>query len=301
MSLIEQAARRLEELRRAGVAVGDLPAAPSPPPAAAPAAPRPAAAPPVAARVAEMPLTKARPAGPGITIDLAALAAQGYITPDTPRSQIADEYRVIKRPLLANAAGSQIENASLIMVTSSMPGEGKSFCAVNLAMSMAMEMNRTVLLVDADVARPSLPRIFGIPHAPGLLDVLDGKSVDLSQVLMRTNVEKLTYLSSGRRDARATEMLSSDAMTALLAEMRSRYPDRIVIFDSPPLLVTTESRVLATHMGQIVFVVDAERTLQNDVKRALATIEACPVKLLVLNKARTSGQGAYGYGYGYGN
>jgi protein-tyrosine kinase len=187
------------------------------------------------------------------------------------------------------------------MVTSSMPGEGKSFCSINLAMSMAMEMNRTVLLVDADVARPSLPATLGIPESPGLLDVLDGKSVKLSQVLTRTNVEKLTYLSSGRRDPRATEMLASEAMSALLAELRTRYPDRIFIFDSPPLLVTTEARVLANHMGQIVFVVDAERTLRNDVKRALATIEACPVKLLVLNKARTSGQGAYGYGYGYGN
>jgi protein-tyrosine kinase len=288
MGLVEQAAQRLEELRRAGVTVEELPAAPMPQRAPD-------------ARVTAVPPSHARTAAPGITLDLATLAANGFITPDVPRSQLADEYRVIKRPLLANASGSQIANAGLIMVTSSMPGEGKSFCSVNLAMSMAMEMNRTVLLVDADVARPSLPRLLGIPHMPGLMDVLDGKSVELSQVLMRTNVEKLTYLSSGRRDPRATEMLASDAMTAMLRELRTRYPERIVIFDSPPLLVTTEARVLATHMGQIVFVVAAEQTQRNDVKRALAAIEACPVKLLVLNKARTTGGGAYGYGYGYGN
>jgi Mrp family chromosome partitioning ATPase len=88
-------------------------------------------------------------------------------------------------------------------------------------------------------------------------------------------------------------------MDRLLKEIASRYPERIVVFDSPPLLVTTESRVLATHMGQVVFVVHAESTLQSDVKRALATIDACPVKLILLNQARTAAQGAYGYGYGY--
>ena len=225
--------------------------------------------------------------------------SMGFITPDMPRSQIADEYRVIKRPLIANASPSSgIENGSLIMVTSSMPAEGKSFSAVNLAMSMAMEMNRTVLLVDADVARPSLPRTFDIPHTPGLLDVL-GKAADLSQVLTHTNVEKLTYLSSGRHDARATEMLASDAMTELLTELRTRYPDRIVIFDSPPLLVTTEARVLATHMGQIVMVVAADATSQHAVGQALATIESCDVVLMALNKASRTDVGTY-YGY-YGD
>jgi exopolysaccharide/PEP-CTERM locus tyrosine autokinase len=179
------------------------------------------------------------------------------------------------------------------------PGEGKSFSSVNLAMSIAMEMDRTVLLVDADVARPSLPRTLDIPHTPGLMDVLD-KSADLNQVLLRTNVEKLTFLSSGSMHTRAAEMLASDAMTELLHDLATRYQDRIIIFDSPPLLVTTEARVLASHLGQIVFIVDAEGTLQSDVKKALATIEACPVKMMVLNKARTTGQGAHGYGYGYG-
>jgi exopolysaccharide/PEP-CTERM locus tyrosine autokinase len=219
-----------------------------------------------------------------------------------PRSRIADEFRVIKRPLIANASATgptQIKNGNMIMVTSSMPGEGKSFSSVNLAMSIAMEMDRTVLLVDADVARPSLPRTLDIPDTPGLMDVLD-KSANLHEVLLRTNVEKLTFLSSGSMHPRAAEMLASDAMTDLLHDLATRYQDRIVIFDSPPLLVTTEARVLASHLGQIVFIVDAEGTLQSEVKRALATIESCPIKMMVLNKARTTGQGAHGYGYGYG-
>ena len=289
MGLIEQAAKRLQELRRAGRAVTDKVE-----PAGLHAIPSRAA-------------SEAAPTGHSraarLKLDLAKLAAEGFVTPDMPRSRIADEFRIIKRPLIANASGkgsTQITHGNLIAVTSAVPGEGKTFSAVNLAMSIAMEQDRTVLLVDADVARPSLPRTFAIAGSPGLLDVLNDKSVDLGQVLHHTNVEKLTFLSSGSQHARSTEMLASDAMTDLLNELAARYSDRIVVFDSPPLLVTTDARVLASRMGQIVFIVDAESTAQSEVKRALTTIEACPIKLMVLNKARTKAQGAYGYGYGYG-
>jgi Mrp family chromosome partitioning ATPase len=114
-------------------------------------------------------------------------------------------------------------------------------------------------------------------------------------------VDKLTILPSGAPHPKATELLASDAMSALLQDMATRYPDRIIIFDSPPLLLTTESRVLATHMGQIVIVVHADQTLQSTVKQALATIESCPVKMTVLNKARSGSGGGYGEGYGYGH
>lgn len=239
-----------------------------------------------------------------ISLDLAALGAAGFITPDNPRSLIAEEFRVIKRPLLANVAGSSaapIRNANLLMITSSLPGEGKSFTAVNLAMSIAMELDRTVLLVDADVARPSLPRVLGLSDSyKGLLDVLQDKSLKLGDVLLRTNVDKLSILPAGAPDENATELLASESMGRLLNEIARRYSDRVVIFDSPPLLVTTESRVLATRMGQIVFVVRAEETPQHAIKEALGTIEACPVKLLVLNQARSVENVAYGYEYGYG-
>jgi len=210
---------------------------------------------------------------------------------------------VIKRPLLANATGKgavPVVNGNLIMVTSALPGEGKSFTAVNLAMSLATELDYRVLLVDADVARPSLRRVFDLPAGPGLMDVLVKPDVKMSDVLLRTNIDKLSLLLSGTPHARATELLASDAMTRLLEEMAQRYPDRIIIFDSPPLLPTTEARVLATHMGQVVVVVQAERTLQSDLQHALATIENCPVKLMLLNQARGAGRDVYGYGYGYG-
>jgi receptor protein-tyrosine kinase len=238
-----------------------------------------------------------------VEINLTALAAAGYLTPNSPRTTAIDQFRVIKRPLLDNATGkgaSLVVNGNLIMVTSSLPGEGKSFTAINLAMSLAMELNHTVLLVDADVARPSIMKKLGLEPAPGLLDLLLNKETELSDVLLRTNIPKLTLLPTGRPHPRATELLTSTAMAVLLEDLAKRYQDRIIIFDSPPLLLTTEARVLATHMGQILMIVQAEKTLQSQVQHALSTIEACPVKLMVLNQARTRGLGAYGYGYGYG-
>ncbi len=311
MSVIEKAAKRLEELRRAGF---DAPAETEQ--SAALGQPRRnedtsvSLAAPRAAEHAAVGLsgTYAQVKTPSsnatyFELDLTKLAKDGFVTPDVPRSRIADEFRIVKRPLIANASGkrgSPIRGGNLIMVTSAVPGEGKTFAAVNLAMSIATELDQTVLLVDADVARPSLPRILGLPAGKGLLDALENKRFDLGRALIRTNVEKLTVLPSGAQNVHATELLASDAMVNLLHEIANRYSDRIIIFDSPPLLVTTEARVLATHMGQILFVVRAESTLQSDVKRALATIEACPVKVILLNQARTVAQGGYGYGYGYG-
>ena len=310
MSLIEKAAQRLDQLKQASAEPGDEPAQAVPP--QAPLKPMVAETATVevkdAAKSSEVPLTtpQAQSAAMSRTvhIDLAMLAAKGMVTPDQPRTAIAEEFRVIKRPLLRNATDTgpaRITNANLIMVTSAMPGEGKTFSAINLAISMAMELDYTVLLVDADVSRPSVFRQLGLPPERGLMDVLAGEVTDLSDVLLRTNIEKLSILPAGMPHQRATELLASENMNRLLKQIASRYSDRIVVFDSPPLLVTTESRVLATHMGQVVVVVESERTTHSSVKQALATIESCPIKLMMLNKSRHSGPGSYyGYGYGYG-
>ncbi|MDP1649689.1 MAG: XrtA-associated tyrosine autokinase [Rubrivivax sp.] len=294
-TLIEQAALRLQQLRQAGIDVPDLD-----PPAAEAREPAPARHAP--ARETQVQPTTAQSVSRRVEVDLDALANTGIVTPNAPRSALADQFRVIKRPLIANALGkgaATLKHGNLIMVTSAIAGEGKTFTSVNLAMSIAAEMDHTVMLVDADVARPSVLRVLGLPAGPGLLDVLEGK-VELSGALLRTSVDKLTILPSGTPHARATELLASDAMGALLDDMATRYPDRIIIFDSPPLLLTTESRVLATHMGQIVVVVHAGRTLQSDVQHALSTIESCPVRMMLLNRARADSAGAYSYGYGYG-
>lgn len=319
MSIIEQAARRLAELQRTGIDIADnaerspnvtareripledtLRSRRSEPQVSSMQAVRDVSGGHDVSSMDAEPLQKSR----RVDLDMARIAASGIVTPDAPRSQVADEFRVVKRPLIANATKkgpTAIRNGNLIIITSAVPGEGKSFTAANLAMSIAMEMDHTVLLVDADVARPSLPEMLGLPPAHGLLDLLVDDSLHLSDVMLKTNVEKLSFLLSGTPHPRATELLASEAMNRLLDEMAQRYSDRIIIFDSPPLLVTTEARVLATHMGQVVLVVQAERTAQADVKHALATIETCPVKLMILNQARAAAHSAYGYGYGYGS
>jgi receptor protein-tyrosine kinase len=239
-----------------------------------------------------------------VHIDLDRLAAAGFVTPDAARTKLASEFRMIKRPLLANAQATAVgrpHNANVIMVTSAIAGEGKSFTALNLAMSMTMELDNTVLLVDADVAHPVILDLLGLPSSKGLMNMLTDPKLDLSSLILRTNVEKLSILPAGTPHPRATEFLASDAMTRLVDEMAVRYSDRIIIFDSPPLLLTTESPVLATHMGQIVVVVEAERTTETTFTQALSKIEQCPIVMTLLNKASASNIGSYyGYGYGYG-
>lgn len=243
-----------------------------------------------------------------LEIDLASLRERGFVTPDVHDSQTAGEFRIIKRPLVRNAFGTgaaPVRNGKRIMVTSAFPGEGKSFCAINLALSIAAERDHKVLLVDADVARPSVPRELGVTTDAGLMDLLLDAKLDPSSLVRPTNIDKLSILPAGRRHQQATELLASAAMSRLLEQLSTRFPDRVLIFDSPPLLLTTEARVLASYMGQIVMVVEAGKTPKEAVKEALATIEGAEVVAMVLNKARTpigSGYGGYyGYGYGYGH
>lgn len=363
MSIIELAAKRLEELRRAGV---EVPWAPSefgswdpqepsepivrrvpplggtePAPVAVP--PRPVAPAAGPAHATARPLSaspavpSAEPAGaarspaaePGdalarsgfpalpqidapadagagaerrsrsVALDLDRLARAGYLVPGRPEAELADEFRVIKRPLIKNAQGQSaapLHRPNLILVTSAMPGEGKSFCAINLALSIAMEVDKTVLLVDADVVRPAVMSRLGLGVDRGLLDVLKNPGLDLSEVLLRTNVPKLSVLPTGAPGINSNELLASSAMERLLDELATRYADRIVIFDAPPLLPTTESRVLATRVGQVVMVVEAGRTTRAAATEAYAAVESCPVVMSVLNKTRGPASVArYGY------
>jgi len=236
-----------------------------------------------------------------VEIDLENLHSLGIVTLNHTKSSIAEQFRLIKRPLLSNAFNpmSGLKNGNLIMVTSSLAGEGKSFCSINLAMSIAMEMDHRVLLVDADVARPSIPKTLGFSiEEPGLLDIILNPELEIADVMIKTNVEKLTLIPAGMRHTHATELLASQSMGTILQELAQRYHDRVVIFDSPPLLLTSESRALACQMGQIVLVVEAERTTQQTVKDALQQIENCDVVNLIYNKARTqSNSGYYGYYY----
>lgn len=312
MSIIEQAARRLEELRRAGIEVPTVDIARTP---AESAAVDTAAIDGTTADAKRAPaqLLSDRAVAPGTPapranfgaksktaeINLERLAAMGYLTPDRARAKVAEEFRIIKRPLLKNVRGggdTVVERANLIMVTSSLPGEGKTFVSVNLAISIAMELDKHVLLVDADVARPSVLSRLGLEPSTGLLDILTDPKLELADALLRTNIDKLTILPAGAPNRRATEVLASESMSALLEDMANRYSDRIVVFDAPPLLPSTESRVLATHMGQVIVVVEADRTPQKLVAQSLAALESCPVVMTMLNKTTASEVGSY-YGY----
>lgn len=238
-----------------------------------------------------------------VEIDLERLHQMGMVVSNGERTAVAEEFRVIKRPLLRTAAGmgtkvagSPHNPSNLIMVTSSLPSEGKTFCAINLAMSIATEKDYTVLLVDADVARPSIPKALGISAEIGMMDILCGESSDIGDTIIHTNIPSLSLITAGKGNRHSTELLASQDMATMAAELARRYPDRIVIFDSPPLLATTEAQVLAMHMGQIVVVVEAERTTQRQLQEALRHLNGCPNVSLLYNKARRfSTETAYGY------
>jgi protein-tyrosine kinase len=193
------------------------------------------------------------------------------------------------------------QRSNLVMVTSAIPGEGKTFCALNLALSIASEVDTSVLLVDSDVVHPSLLARLGLKgnlEYKGLLELLEDRSFNLSEAVLGTNLTKLSVLPAGRPRAHSTELLASDAMEALLNQLSQQDSYRIVIFDTPPLLATTESQVLATRMGQILMVVDENHSKPDDVAKAFAMLEPCPVVMSVLNKSRLQNE-VFRYGYGY--
>jgi len=244
-----------------------------------------------------------------LELPFAHLSELGMVTPLAPRSRVAEELRAIKRPLLRNIDGlgaAPVANANLIMVTSALQGDGKTFNAINLAMSIAMEQDKTVLLVDADVSKASAGKLLGIPEGSlGLIDLLEEKGIEPADVICTTNVQNLRIMPAGKISERSTELLASQSMHELMLEMSNRYPDRVIVFDSPPLLLTSESSVLASFMGQIVFVVSTDVTPSEAITEALEKIGGDKVIGMVLNKVHSRrsklfGLGSrYGYGYGY--
>lgn len=252
--------------------------------------------------------SRSKPGGRNfVQIDLVKLQMAGMVTPNADRKRIVEEFRIVKRPILNAAFSSgenKIRNGNLIMVTSARPGDGKTFSSVNLAMSMASERDINVLLVDADVVNyhrdKSVMSMLGVNERRGLLDVLNDPKTDLGDVLLRTNVPNLSLLPAGSVAINPTELLASNRMGQVVEQLAKRYPDRIIIFDTPPVLATSEPSVLAMHVGQVVFVVEAEKTSRKAVEASLALIRSCQHISLVLNKADyeagTEKFGAYYYG-----
>ena len=296
MNLIEQATRRLEELRRAGIQVPTAALEPS------------AAGPAVMHVVEATPAPEAPVAEPAndrsigkisreVTIDLDHLASQGYLTPMLSDRVLAEQIRIIKQAVLKNVedAGARGLRRNLVLVTSATAGEGKTFFSMNVAMSLAMEVDFHALLVDADVLRPSVLERYGIEPGPGLLDLATRPELDVSDVLLRTNVPKLSLLPAGKPTHKSAELLSSSYIDHLLTELSERYADRLIIFDAPPILVSSGTRHLATRVGQVIMVVQADSADSRAVSQAFDAVDSCPLVSTVLNRSSLPDPGAYGY------
>jgi exopolysaccharide/PEP-CTERM locus tyrosine autokinase len=237
-------------------------------------------------------------------VDGEALRDAGLIAPDYHEQLLANQYRDIKRPLIAHAFGkraTKIERGNLIMVTSALSGEGKTFTSINLALSMARERDHSVLLVDADVAKPHTSEMFGALDEPGLLDLLENPEIPIRSLILPTDVDSLSVLPAGKPRLHATELLASSVMDKVCTILGQLSKGQIVIFDSPPMLQTSEAKVLGGLAGQIVMVIRAEETSQEAVSSALATLGEDQAVNLVLNQVRSGfGDEQYGYGYGQG-
>lgn len=289
IGLIERAAALLRQ-REAGEPV-------APTPALSPAA-RPSQAPALAE-----PDEAALDSSPNLILDRGRLASFGIPIPSSERSRTVEEFRLVKRNLMAAWSAGAIGDrrpSRLIMVTSARPGEGKTFTALNLALAFASERDVQALLVDVDTQHSTLRNILGIQGEKGIVDVL-ASELDLSAALLRTNIPNLLVLPSGQGGPHVPELFSSNQMTALMGELGRRFPDRFIILDTPPCMASSDAAAMAPLVGQIVFVVEAHRTQQDEIEAGLSMLSSCPRISLLLNKSELASAhfGSYGYGYHY--
>jgi protein-tyrosine kinase len=286
MSVIENAIKRLQASRASGAATARGAVATSG----------------GAARRREL-ATEGNAAAPARTliINQDALRVAGLLPPIHQERELAQQFRHIKRPLINNALGRgvvPVPQGNLVMVASAVPGEGKTFMSLNLALSMRLEEDVTVLLVDGDVVNPRITRILGLENEPGLLDVVRDPAVSVGSAILATDVPGLSFLPAGRPDANPTELLASTRMRDVVALLGGHDATRLVLFDSAPLLLTTESHAIAQVAGQILVVVRADQTPQHVVLDALEILgEGRPVSL-VLNQSMKQPHAGYYYQYG---
>lgn len=289
MSVIENAIKRLQASRGA--------AAPVPAAALDPAAT-------AAARQREdLIAPEAVPAPPSRTIAVSedALRAAGLLPPPHQERELAQQFRQIKRPIINRALGRGVEalpQGNLVMVASAVPGEGKTFISLNLALSMRLEEDVTVLLVDGDVVNPRMSQVLGVDTERGLLDIIKDPTISLGSLILTTDVPGLAFLPAGRPDDKATELLASARMQQVVTQLAAQDPSRLVLFDSAPLLLTTESHALAHLAGQILLVVRAGQTSHHVVLEAIDTLAEDKCVALVLNQSMRQPHTGYYYQYG---
>ncbi|WP_445192966.1 AAA family ATPase [Sphingomonas sp. Tas61C01] len=244
-------------------------------------------------------------AGDVATIDRGMLAENGMIVPGAPVGPLAEEFRLLKRQLLITrervAEGPTPEKARTVLICSARPEDGKTFCAVNLALSMAAERDTDVLLVDADVAKPDVMKRLGLDDGPGLLDALADARIDVETLVRETDIAGLSVLPAGTGTATDTELLASARTRAVIARLLDANPRRIVIFDSPPALAASPAAVLAMLVGQTMLIVRADRTPESELREAVALLDGCDHIALALNAVSfVAGGHRFGSYYGAG-
>ncbi|MBT8090309.1 MAG: XrtA-associated tyrosine autokinase, partial [Gammaproteobacteria bacterium] len=221
-------------------------------------------------------------------LDEEELIHKGLLAPLDQAIPVADEFRRIKRPLIDNAlkqGEDHVDHMNLIMVASPLPGAGKTFCSVNLAASISLERELNVLLVDADVAKPHISDAFGLTDRPGLIDILEDETMSIEEVLVRTDLNDIQVLPAGRKHSQSTELLASERMEEVMHELATRYADRLIVLDSPPLMVTSEAQALATQVGQIALVVECGKTTSQEIQEALELLDTDKAINMILNKS----------------
>lgn len=238
-------------------------------------------------------------------IDRDRLAARGMVVPGAPVTGIAEEYRIVKREIIRNFAGTAnrpvVPRGHRVLIASANPGEGKTFSAVNLALSLAVEADHDVLLIDADIAKPSVLDALGLQDGPGLMDALADPHLPLGDCLIQTDIPGLKVMPAGTQHMHDTELLASARTETLLAQLEAGAPGRIIILDSPPVLAASPAAVLAGHVGQLIMVVRADETLESSLRDAIGLMAACPHIQLLLNGVKFSPGGRrFGTYYGQG-
>jgi len=238
-----------------------------------------------------------------VALDQETLLAAGMLPPAQQERELAQQFRRIKRPLINNALGRGVEpvaRGNVLMITSAVPGEGKTFMSLNLAFSIVLEADVTVLLVDGDVVNPRISQILGLESELGLLDVVQDPAIPVESAILSTDVPGLAILPAGRQVPNTTELLASSRMHEVVSKLCSEDSARLVLFDSAPLLVTTESQALAQFAGQLLVVVQADQTPQHVVFDALASLSEGKSVSLVLNQSTRHSHSGYYYEYGTG-
>lgn len=279
--------------------------APAVPPVVPPVAPAPVAAAPLAPQVVPAAVAARAPVLPVAEVDRDLLRESAFIVPDGPVTSISEEFRIVKRRLLASVqaeinAGLGVA-AQRILICSANPGDGKTYSAINLALSIATEKDHDVVLVDADFAKPSILSSLGIAGQSGLMDALADPSVEVQDLIIPTDIPGLSVLPAGRQTNTDSEYLASARTQEVLASLTAGHPGRIVIFDSPPLLAASPAATLAQHVGHALMVVRADVTSERALRDALSLIAGCNQIQLLLNGVKFSPSGrSFGSYYGYG-